>query len=163
MGVAPAYRPSAVHGVLLYGPPGCGKTALVHALCRHCQVRPFPVCLSVCACVFPLRAACERTCRGGGRPDDRTPFSLFHNPVTQLPMIRVVPSLLLRKYVGETSAMTKAVFSAAKKLQPCLLFVDEMDALFRERHDGDHHVDRALVTEFMQLWDTLCQGTSRPI
>ena len=46
-------------------------------------------------------------------------------------MIRVVPSLLLRKYVGETSLMTRAVFSAAKKLQPCILFVDEMDALFR--------------------------------
>ena len=100
---------TAIHGLLLFGPPGCGKTALVNALCKK----------------------------------------------TKLPMIRIVPSLLLRKYVGETSLMTRAIFSAAKKLQPCILFVDEMDALFRERHDGDHQVERSLVTEFMQLWDSL--------
>ena len=104
-----ASHDNAVHGLLLFGPPGCGKTALVNALCKK----------------------------------------------TKLPMIRVVPSLLLRKYVGETSLMTRAVFSAAKKLQPCILFVDEMDALFRERHDADHYVERSLVTEFMQLWDSL--------
>jgi ATPase family AAA domain-containing protein 1 len=91
----------SVHGILLFGPPGCGKTALVNALSREMN----------------------------------------------LPIIRVTPSLLLRKYVGETSAMTKAVFSAANKLQPCILFVDEMDALFRTRTDADHHVDRSLSTE----------------
>lgn len=108
-GLGANFGHSAVHGILLYGPPGCGKSKLVEALCKK----------------------------------------------SKLPMIRIVPSLLLRKYVGETSLMTKAIFSAAKKLQPCLLFVDEMDAMFRERKDGDHHVDRSLVTEFMQLWDTL--------
>lgn len=67
---------------------------------------------------------------------------------TNLPIIRVVPSLLLRKYIGESSAMTKAIFTAAKKLQPCIIFIDEMDALFRTRNDHENSIhNRELMTE----------------
>ena len=64
-----------------------------------------------------------------------------------VPMIQVTPSLLLRKYVGETSQLTKAVFSLATKMQPCLLFCDEMDSLFRTRTIDDAAVDRNIKTE----------------
>eukprot|EP00596_Hydrurales_sp_CCMP1899_P005552 CAMPEP_0119034480 /NCGR_PEP_ID=MMETSP1177-20130426/1468_1 /TAXON_ID=2985 /ORGANISM="Ochromonas sp, Strain CCMP1899" /LENGTH=418 /DNA_ID=CAMNT_0006991939 /DNA_START=336 /DNA_END=1592 /DNA_ORIENTATION=+ len=103
-----------VAGVLLFGPPGCGKTALVHAVSKKMNI----------------------------------------------PVIRIVPSILLRKYYGETSMMTNAIFSAARKLQPCILFIDEMDALFRSRSDGDHNHDRNLLTEFMQLWDALSASST---
>ena len=65
----------------------------------------------------------------------------------KVPMIQVTPSLLLRKYVGETSQLTKAVFSLAAKLQPCVLFCDEMDSLFRTRTSDDAAVDRNIKTE----------------
>lgn len=67
---------------------------------------------------------------------------------TNLPIIRVVPSVLLRKYVGDSSHMTKAIFTAAKKIQPCIIFIDEMDALFRARsdHEISYH-NRELMTE----------------
>jgi hypothetical protein len=63
------------------------------------------------------------------------------------PIISVTPSTLLRKYVGDTSLLTKAVFSLAKKLSPCIIFVDEMDSLFRARSNMEQHFDRNLLTE----------------
>ena len=67
-----------------------------------------------------------------------------------VPMLSVTPSLLMRMYVGETSRMTKALFTLARKLEPCLVFVDEADALLATRTSDSlnrHSVDRQLVTE----------------
>ncbi len=101
-----------VQGVLLYGPPGCGKTALTRSLGRK-------------------RA---------------------------LPIVQISPSTLLRKWVGDTSQLTKAIFTLCHKLQPCILFIDEMDGLFRSRREDDNAVDRQVKTEFMQLWDGLSRS-----
>ena len=102
----------SVGGVLLYGPPGCGKSALVRALAKRMNI----------------------------------------------PVLPLQPSSLLRKYVGESSQLCKAVFTLADKLSPCILFLDEMDSLFRSRQDEDNSVDRNLKTEFMQLWDSLSRS-----
>jgi len=74
--------------------------------------------------------------------------------------LHVAPSTLLNKFVGETSRNVRALFSLARKLAPTVIFVDEVDALFRERSSGsdEHDVYRDLKTEFMQLWD----GASSP-
>lgn len=66
---------------------------------------------------------------------------------TNVPMLSISPSSLLRKYVGETSQLLKAVFSLARKLAPCVIFVDEMDSLLRTRSDDDHVVQRNIGTE----------------
>eukprot|EP00986_Skeletonema_menzelii_P011066 scaffold5585_cov153-Skeletonema_menzelii.AAC.4 len=94
-------------GVLLYGPPGCGKSMLVRALAATVGAR----------------------------------------------FLVVSPSCLLRKYVGETNLNVRALFSVARKIAPCVIFVDELDGLFRERGGEDHDVGRDLKTEFLQLWD----------
>jgi SpoVK/Ycf46/Vps4 family AAA+-type ATPase len=47
----------------------------------------------------------------------------------------------------------RALFSVAAKISPCVIFVDELDGLFRERGGEDHDVSRDLKTEFLQLWD----------
>ena len=72
---------------------------------------------------------------------------------SNLPIIRIVPSLLLRKWIGDTPLLTKAIFTAAKKLQPCIVFIDEMDSMFRRRTEFDHHHDRNLLTECEQNID----------
>lgn len=64
-----------------------------------------------------------------------------------MPLLTVAPSLLMRMYVGETSRMTKALFSLVQKLQSCVVFIDEADSLFCARTKNDHVVDRQLVTE----------------
>lgn len=55
--------------------------------------------------------------------------------------------MLLRKYLGDTSQLTKAIFTAASKMEPCIVFIDEMDSMFRSRTDGDNHYERNLLTE----------------
>lgn len=97
-------------GVLLYGPPGCGKTMLVKALASTVNAR----------------------------------------------VLCVSPSTLMRKYVGETELQVRALFSLARKIAPTIIFVDEVDGLFRERGSSDmlsETVSRDLKLEFMQLWD----------
>ena len=68
-------------GVLLYGPPGCGKTMLVRALAGTANAR----------------------------------------------FLCVTPSTLFRKYVGETNINVKALFTLARKISPCIIFIDEME------------------------------------
>ena len=41
----------------------------------------------------------------------------------------------------------------ANKLQPSIIFIDEVDALLGKRRDNEHEAVTAMKTEFMQLWD----------
>jgi hypothetical protein len=102
-------------GILLYGPPGCGKTMLVKALAS----------------------------------------------TARLPCLVLSPSVLLRKYVGETNQQVRSLFSLANKLAPCVLCIDELDGLFRERNENEHEVSRDLKTEFLQWWDGMMSAGSQ--
>lgn len=65
------------------------------------------------------------------------------------------PSSLLSKWLGETEQLARAVFSLAHRVQPTVIFVDEVDGLFRERSASEHEAHKNLKAEFMQLWDGL--------
>jgi ATPase family AAA domain-containing protein 1 len=66
------------------------------------------------------------------------------------PCLVVTPSVLMRKYVGDTNLNVRALFALTRKLSPCILVLDELDGLFRERHDQEHDSSRELKTEFLQ-------------
>jgi len=57
-------------------------------------------------------------------------------------------------YVGEGEKNVKALFSLAKKLTPCVVFIDEADAVFSARGGGQRRVShRELLNQFLREWD----------
>lgn len=65
------------------------------------------------------------------------------------------PSSLLSKWLGETEQIARAVFTLASRIQPAVIFIDEIDGLFKERSSSEHEAHKNLKAEFMQLWDGL--------
>lgn len=67
--------------------------------------------------------------------------------------------LTIAQYVGEGEKLVKAVFSLARKISPCVVFLDEIDALFGARvsgrETGGSMAHRSVITEFMQEMDGL--------
>ena len=59
------------------------------------------------------------------------------------------------KWYGESNKIVDAIFSLANKLQPCIIFIDEIDLFLRDRSLSDHEVSALLKAEFMTLWDGL--------
>lgn len=62
---------------------------------------------------------------------------------------------IMNMWYGESNKMADAVFSLANKLQPCIIFIDEIDSFLRERSSNEHEVSALLKAEFMTLWDGL--------
>ena len=100
---------AAPSGVLLYGPPGCGKTMICKALAHESG-----------ACFINLHI-----------------------------------STLTEKWFGDSNKLVNAVFSLAKKLQPTIIFIDEIDAVLGTRHSGEHEASGMVKAEFMTWWDGL--------
>lgn len=100
---------SAPSGVLLYGPPGCGKTMLAKALAHESG-----------ACFINLHI-----------------------------------STLTEKWYGDSNKLVNAVFSLARKLEPSIVFIDEIDAVLGTRRSGEHEASGMVKAEFMTHWDGL--------
>jgi len=93
----------APKGVLLFGPPGCGKTMLAKALARESGAT----------------------------------------------FINIAASVLTNKWYGESNKLVAGLFSLARKTQPSIIFIDEIDSFLRERTRGDHEVTGMMKAEFM--------------
>ncbi|KFY87774.1 hypothetical protein V498_07022, partial [Pseudogymnoascus sp. VKM F-4517 (FW-2822)] len=69
-------------------------------------------------------------------------------------VLEVSGSEIYDKYVGEGEKNVKAVFSLAKKLAPCIVFIDEADAIFGDRGAGSQRTShREIINEFLREWD----------
>ncbi|XP_014669294.1 PREDICTED: ATPase family AAA domain-containing protein 1-like isoform X2 [Priapulus caudatus] len=64
-------------------------------------------------------------------------------------------SSLTDKWYGESQKLAAAVFSLAVKLQPSIIFIDEMDSFLRSRDSHDHEATAMMKAQFMSLWDGL--------
>lgn len=104
-------------GVLLYGPPGCGKTMLAKATAKEAN------------CTF----------------------------------INVELQQLTNKWYGESQKLAAAVFSLANKLQPCIIFIDEIDVFLQMRSERDHEATAMMKATFMSLWDGLVSSSNSQI
>ncbi|KHJ41805.1 ATPase, AAA family [Trichuris suis] len=96
-------------GVLLYGPPGCGKTLIARAVAKDAG--------------------------------------------NSASFINLDISSLTDKWYGESEKLAAAVFSLAKKIQPAIIFIDEIDAFLRVRESRDHEVTAMMKAQFLSNWD----------
>lgn len=63
--------------------------------------------------------------------------------------INIAASSLANKWYGESNKLVAGLFSLARKLQPSIVFIDEIDSFLRERKSGDHEVTAMMKAEFM--------------
>lgn len=65
-------------------------------------------------------------------------------------------STLTEKWYGDSNKLVKAVFTLARKVQPCIVFIDEIDAILGNRMSGGEHEASGMVkAEFMTHWQGL--------
>lgn len=86
-------------GCLLYGPPGTGKTLLARYIKLYYE---------------------EIFC-----------YKSFRAVASQLEcnFLKVVSSAIVDKYIGESARMIREMFNYARDHQPCIVFMDEIDAI----------------------------------
>lgn len=64
-------------------------------------------------------------------------------------------SSILSKWLGESEKLATAVFTLARKLQPCIIFIDEIDSFLRNRSSYDNEANSHIKAQFMSMWDGL--------
>ncbi|XP_060206731.1 uncharacterized protein LOC132634722 isoform X1 [Lycium barbarum] len=67
--------------------------------------------------------------------------------------INVKVSTLMSKWFGDAQKLVAAVFSLAYKLQPAIIFIDEVDSFLGQRRATETEMLTSMKTEFMALWD----------
>lgn len=67
-------------------------------------------------------------------------------------------SAIENKWLGESEKNARAVFTLARRIAPCVIFIDEVDSLLSSREFGDdssHGTITSVKTTLMQEWDGL--------
>ncbi|KAH7431652.1 hypothetical protein KP509_08G058900 [Ceratopteris richardii] len=67
--------------------------------------------------------------------------------------INVKISTLMSKWFGDAQKLVTTVFTLAYKLQPTIIFVDEVDSFLGQRRATEHEAVTNMKTEFMAWWD----------
>jgi len=65
--------------------------------------------------------------------------------------LKVVASSIVDKYIGESARVIREMFSYAKENQPCIIFMDEIDAIGGKRLDNGSSADREIQRTLMEL------------
>ncbi|EDW41189.1 26S proteasome regulatory subunit 10B [Drosophila sechellia] len=87
--------------------------------------------------------------------------------------LKVVSSAIVDKYIGESARLIREMFAYARDHQPCIIFMDEIDAIggrrFSEGTSADREIQRTLMELLNQMdgFDALGQvkmimATNRP-
>ena len=71
--------------------------------------------------------------------------------------LSIATSTIFNKYVGESEQNTRAIFTLAARLSPCVIFIDEIDSILSSCSSGgsSEEYTRKVKNEFMSCWDGL--------
>jgi len=124
-------------GVLLYGPPGCGKTLIAKAVANS---------LAKQVAAKTAASAADGNGSAGKQQEGKSFFLNIKGPE------------LLNKYVGETERHIRLVFQRAREKasegMPVIVFFDEMDSIFRTRGSGvSSDVENTIVPQLLSEID----------
>jgi ATPase family AAA domain-containing protein 1 len=70
-------------------------------------------------------------------------------------------STLTEKWFGDSNKLVNAVYTLARKLQPTIVFIDEIDAVLGQRRTGEHEASGMVKAEFMTHWDGLASTNTK--
>ena len=74
--------------------------------------------------------------------------------------LKVVSSAIVDKYIGESARVIREMFGYAKDHQPCIIFMDEIDAIggrrFSEGTSADREIQRTLME--VRTWVAVCEA-----
>lgn len=96
-------------GILLHGPPGCGKTMLCEAVAGELG----------------------------------------------LPFIQIAAPSIVSGMSGESEKQLREHFDNAKKMAPCLMFIDEIDTITPKRESAQREMERRIVGQLLTCMDDL--------
>ena len=72
-----------------------------------------------------------------------------------LPFVEVKLSMMTSQYLGETSKNIDRTFEVAKRLSPCILFVDEFDSVAKTRRSDEHAALKRAVNTLLKSIDEI--------
>ena len=115
--VLPFFRPEIyiisriqpTRGLLLHGPPGCGKTMIANAFAAELGV----------------------------------------------PFISLSAPSIVSGMSGESEKALREHFEEAKKMAPCLVFLDEIDAITPKRESAQREMEKRIVAQLLTCMDDL--------
>lgn len=96
-------------GVLLHGPPGCGKTMIANAFAAELGV----------------------------------------------PFINISAPSIVSGMSGESEKALRDHFEEARKAAPCLIFIDEIDAITPKRESAQREMEKRIVAQLLTCMDDL--------
>ncbi|KAJ8983855.1 hypothetical protein NQ317_016460 [Molorchus minor] len=105
---------SPPRGLLLHGPPGCGKTLLANAIAGELNV----------------------------------------------PILKVSAPELVAGVSGESEERIRELFDQAVELQPCVLFIDEIDVITPSRDNAQKEMERRIVAQLVSCLDDLNENNN---
>jgi 26S proteasome regulatory subunit T4 len=65
--------------------------------------------------------------------------------------LKVVSSAIVDKYIGESARVIREMFAYAREHQPCVIFMDEIDAIGGRRFSEGTSADREIQRTLMEL------------
>ncbi|CAL9170945.1 unnamed protein product [Musa hybrid cultivar] len=74
---------------------------------------------------------------------------------TKATFLKLAGPQLVQKYIGEGAKLVRAAFQLAKEKSPCIIFIDEIDAIGTKRFDSEVSGDREVQRTMLELVNQL--------